>query len=234
MLRNHPMVCVLLVAIIGFVASAGNAHAQQNPPSLQSDKLPSAPSIVAEDEHDEHAAHGEHAADKTNAADEDTPSSAIIVLPPGTRPPGDMNDNPAARARIADMLQRAQQNLGLHEQARASSNQSHSTDPILNDVLDVIRQRGSVLDGSSLDETPHAEMQPHAHDAAYPQPPRMSDADRRYQVAESLLRSARLLQQLGASDPEQAQLIQSMRQRALKLMIQSAAHDPQPYGTQGH
>ncbi len=212
-LLNHPMPSTLFAALIAIFASVGVTDAQQSPPSLQPD-----------------------AASHPDANDGDTPSSAIIVLPPGTRPPADLNDNPAARARIADMLQRAQQNLGLKEQSRSPSDQQPMADPILNDVLDVIRQRGSVLDGSSLDESGHSEMQHSPDETDYPQPGRMSDIDRRYQVAESLLRSARLLQRLGASDPEQADLIRSLRQRALTLMIQSAAREKQaqPAGTPGY
>lgn len=209
-LRNRPLAMLVRSSFVGLVLATGLAQAQENVPPLSSNRVPAPPASVANEE---------------DASDADTPSSAIIVLPPGTRPPVDLNDNPAARARIAEMLQRAQQNLGLKEQGRSPSDQPQIADPILNDVLDVIRHRGSVLDGSSLDEEANADTVPNLSDRAYSPPPRGSDRDHRYQVAESLLRSARLLQQLGSTDPEQAQLIRSLRQQALTLMIQSAAQE---------
>lgn len=206
-LRIHSLASVLLAALLGILLGAMPADAQQDPPSLPVNELPTPPNATSDD---------------------NTPSSAIIVLPPGVRPAVDLNDNPAARARIADMLQRAQQNLRLNATQGSPNDQPSSSDPILSDVLDVIRRQGSVLDGSSLDEAPATDMPQDAADSGdsgdLPLDPKL-EGDRRYQVAESLLRSARLLQQLGSADPEQTQLIRAMRHRALALMIQSAASE---------
>ncbi len=120
------------------------------------------------------------------------------------------------------MLQRAQQNLGIDANAGSPSDQPHSADPILNDVLECDSTTRQCARWQFADETPASEM-PQASGELRPDPKLIEE--RRYQVAESLLRSARLLQQLGATDPEQAQLIRAMRHRALALMIQSAASE---------
>jgi hypothetical protein len=138
-------------------------------------------------------------------------------------------------------------------------------DPILDDVLQVIRNRGSVLDGSSLD--PQADLEatpqpPSPNRTVRPAPPRplpqarieefpdpqtypaeplsgyrgeprygSSDAgqprpDSRFVAAEALLRAARLLADVPATDEGTAALIGAMRERAAMLLIDQFTPDP--------
>ena len=139
-------------------------------------------------------------------------------------------------------------------------------DPILDDVLQVIRNRGSVLDGSSLDpqtdleaapqppatgrtarpapprplprarieEFPDPQTYPAEPLSGYPAAPRYgsSDAgqprpDSRFVAAEALLRAARLLADVPATDEGTAALIGAMRERAAMLLIDQFT--PNPY-----
>ena len=138
-------------------------------------------------------------------------------------------------------------------------------DPILDDVLQVIRNRGSVLDGSSLDpqtyleaapqppatgrtvrpapprplprarieEFPDPQTYPAEPLSGYPAAPRYgsSDAgqprpDSRFVAAEALLRAARLLADVPATDEGTAALIGAMRERAAMLLIDQFTPDP--------
>jgi hypothetical protein len=138
-------------------------------------------------------------------------------------------------------------------------------DPILDDVLQVIRNRGSVLDGSSLDpqtdleaapqppatgrtarpapprplprarieEFPDPQTYPAEPLSGYPAAPRYgsSDAgqprpDSRFVAAEALLRAARLLADVPATDEGTAALIGAMRERAAMLLIDQFTPNP--------
>lgn len=138
-------------------------------------------------------------------------------------------------------------------------------DPILDDVLQVIRNRGSVLDGSSLDpqadleaapqppstgratrpasprplprarieEFPDPQTYPAEPLSGYPAAPRYgsSDAgqprpDSRFVAAEALLRAARLLADVPATDEGTTALIGAMRERAAMLLIDQFTPDP--------
>ena len=98
-------------------------------------------------------------------------------------------------------------------------------DGVLEDVLNVIQRQGSVLDGSSLDEptqggnlVPEVSGQSTASDG-------QTLADRRANVAEQLLRTARMLQQISNEDSSLA-LVNSMRRKAATLLI--AGEKPTP------
>lgn len=116
-------------------------------------------------------------------------------------------------------------------------------DPILDDVLEVIRRRGSLLDGSSLD--PQAESLADELPAPPPALPplrrqpwspsdRMSEGlgrddadelpgvvnrDARFDAAEALLRAARKLATLPGGDEGAQRLIAAMRERATMLLL---------------
>ncbi len=138
-------------------------------------------------------------------------------------------------------------------------------DPILDDVLQVIRNRGSVLDGSSLD--PQADLEtvpqppapnrtvrpapqrplPRARTEEFPDPQTYpaeplpgyrgepgygsSEAgqprpDSRFVAAEALLRAARLLADVPATNEGTAALITAMRERAAMLLIDQFTPEP--------
>lgn len=85
---------------------------------------------------------------------------------------------------------------------------------LLGDVLDVIRQQGSILDGSSLDPDSEQALieQPGADRVSNP------SASATVRTAESLLKSARLLESLVGNQPEATRLVRQMRVQAATLL----------------
>lgn len=137
----------------------------------------------------------------------------------------------AVKRKIAEALSR--------ESSAATSDQS-TGDPILDDVLSVIRRQGSVLDGSSLDlrsgprQTDNPQTGgvptdvPLPNDSLSEQLPRAGrrgakspdqGPDARFVVAESLLRTARRLASLPGSDAQRQRLVAAMREQATVLML---------------
>ena len=101
-----------------------------------------------------------------------------------------------------DRIRRALQ--GEH-QANAAEDGA-AEDGVLEDVLDVIRQHGSILDGTAFDnrqEVKHTKL---------------STRSRRAAVAEQLLKSSRLLESLGNPDEDRLKLIERMRGEAVTLL----------------
>lgn len=141
----------------------------------------------------------------------------------------------AVKQKIADALARDAQ--------RADTSRS-TGDPILDDVLNVIRRQGSVLDGSSLDsqssrENASAQMDSRATDNQLPAVPinpvpafpldgqqSFSGPEAQFLVAESLLRAARELASLPGRDPQRNRLIAAMREQATVLMIDEFSQLP--------
>lgn len=152
----------------------------------------------------------------------------------------------AVRRRIEDALNQPTTDGQGRVLPRASTG-----DPILDDVLDVIRRRGSVTDGSSLDL--RNELAPLDADRRYSDTERVpsqgteswSDRrslpfrdslgesepgsfgvvspDARYDAAEALLRAARKLSTVPGGDASTARLIAAMRERAAMLMLDQFA-----------
>lgn len=122
----------------------------------------------------------------------------------------------------------------LRQQAIDPTAPPRSTgDPILDDVLDVIRRQGSLLDGSSLDPRSEApDTLPREVDPSDRVPPPPSPGlpglelpavaqhpDARFHAAESLLRAARELAALGSRDRASNELIAAMREQATMLLV---------------
>ncbi|WP_146598134.1 hypothetical protein [Novipirellula aureliae] len=136
-------------------------------------------------------------------------SGSLIADPPAPR-------KAAAEEKIRSLLENPQSD-------------SNSNDPILDDILQIIRQQGSVLDGSSLDpangaliepKSETAKKTPLAVSALSPADPSLAHAAK---TAEALLRAARLLEQ--ACNPQdtdsrdkQAELVLRMRVEASRLL----------------
>lgn len=115
-------------------------------------------------------------------------------------------------------------------------------DALLDDVLDVIRRQGSVLDGSMLDEQleedtrslldrstgPDAEAVPlpPRPDDSLPGDPTVAHPDARFHVAESLLRAARELAALPRRDASSDRLIAAMREQATVLLVDEYSQHP--------
>ena len=90
-------------------------------------------------------------------------------------------------------------------------------DPVLDDLLQLIRRRRSVLDGTALDPKYDFEASGSPSRDTQATDPNTLEDDKAF-AAESLLRSARLLSQLAAPDPSRRELITRMRQEAAKLL----------------
>ncbi|MGB7344138.1 MAG: hypothetical protein WBD20_07985 [Pirellulaceae bacterium] len=85
-------------------------------------------------------------------------------------------------------------------------------DGLLDDMLKVLKQRGSVLDGSSLDKELDISSDGSSTRKAVP------SVSQKAHAAESLLRASRLLENLGKLTDEQSELIQQMRHQSLLLL----------------
>ena len=145
---------------------------------------------------------------------------------PSNPPPLDPVDDPAARSRIADSLKPD----AAPKLNGANGNRTANTtgDPILDDVLGIIRRQGSILDGSVLDPAAADDR----YDSVLPNSRRSDGAnseslsgDSVYDVAEQLLRVARMLQRLPGRDAERDELAHAMRGQATKLMIDGISHE---------
>jgi hypothetical protein len=95
---------------------------------------------------------------------------------------------------------------------------------ILGDVLDVIRRRGSILDGSILDPK-NSDPLNLGHDGTQSGRPNVPNdsptkTHSKVNVAESLLRSARLLESLPGGNEDRDLLIKKMRCEATRLLIE--------------
>lgn len=183
---------------------------------------------------------------------EDLPVEIPADDPPALRLPEGLGPelSPTGDERVPENIRDALQ--GREEQGETG-------DAILDGVLDAIRRRGSVLDGSPLD--------PRAVDEAPPGQPelrplpreelqrreesfesdlerprgrrrpsasrspihRAVDAEARFRLAEQLLRTARLLASYGENDPARRQLVADLRDEAIRLL----AIPPRPRGDGG-
>lgn len=91
-------------------------------------------------------------------------------------------------------------------------------DPVLDDLLQLIRRRGSVLDGTVLDPSNEFDG-PGSSASGAGATDRNTIEDNKAFAAESLLRSARMLGQLGTPDDARRELMTRMRQEAAKLLV---------------
>jgi len=85
-------------------------------------------------------------------------------------------------------------------------------------VLQIIRERGSVLKGSQLD--PPSLPAPALASTSDPRPQKSA-----YGLAEQLLRVARKLEARNSADSETVQLVIAMRRQATKLLIDAFSSD---------
>lgn len=82
----------------------------------------------------------------------------------------------------------------------------HVNDPILDDVLQVINERGSILDGSSLSPKTNTESFP------------PTEAASKALTAERLLKAARLLERIEPQDHSRRALVKQMRRETVRLL----------------
>lgn len=91
------------------------------------------------------------------------------------------------------------------------------SDPLFDDLLQLIRRKGSVLDGTILDPANESKVFSTEDQSGNASQQNATD-DARAFAAESLLRSARLLSHLSAPDTDRRELISRMRLEAAKLL----------------
>jgi hypothetical protein len=106
---------------------------------------------------------------------------------------------------IADKPDSSPQNR-IRQALEGKTPDNSSGDGVLDDVIGVINQQGSILDGSSLDDRPIPDLD------------RTSSETSRAIAAEQLLKASRLLEKLGRSDKSRRVLVKQMRGEAAKLV----------------
>ncbi|PAY17297.1 hypothetical protein CKO51_21940 [Rhodopirellula sp. SM50] len=127
-----------------------------------------------------------------------------VPLPVDSQP----QDNPAAREALSRALQ------GDRDAA-----------PLLpDDLQDLLRSTGSVLDGSSLDPKFASPEMPTT--APPPTSPGTPSVRRRRRAAEMLLKSARLLDKIEPKSENQTYLVNQMHQEAVRLLQDPVLQDP--------
>jgi hypothetical protein len=159
----------------------------------------------------------------------EVPNGAVVPPPP------EEPINPSAQSRINQSLDLEAQSPDQTQSPGFQSGEARPTgDPVLDEVLNIIRQRGSVLRGSELDlqnqpmqtpriaiietEDPLEPINGMGGEFGRPSPG--------YLAAEQLLKSARNLERLNATN-ERTELIRAMRSHAAKLLIDAISQDTQ-------
>lgn len=164
----------------------------------------------------------------------EVPDGAIVPPPPAEP------INPSAQVRINQSLDRETQSsdqFPLPEPSLdATGNARPTGDPVLDEVLDIIRRRGSVLRGSQLDSPDQPLQMPRIAIFETEDPIEFGNASNNgselgrsspgYLAAEQLLRSARSLEKLNATN-ERYELIRAMRSHAAKLLIDAISQETQ-------
>lgn len=91
------------------------------------------------------------------------------------------------------------------QQVLSGQSDGETGDPVLDDILSVLNERGSILKGSVLD-TPET------------QPKQNKEKGNRYRAAELLLKASRVLEGLGDLNASQIDLIKKMRNESVQLL----------------
>ena len=156
----------------------------------------------------------------TNGFSQVVPQPLLVPQPPPVpfRLPANAptlvpKDNPTAKSMIADSLK---------QDASPAETQS-SGDPILDDVLGIIRRQGSVLDGSVLDPKADEALSDKFLPSKAAGKSESFDRDSVYHTAEQLLRVSRMLQRLRSRDRDSDELIRTMRLQAAKMLIDATS-----------
>lgn len=133
------------------------------------------------------------------------PEIDVVDIPTDSKP---SRVDPAAKKKIERAL-------------RGEDVSSAGADPVLDDVLKIIREQGSVLEGTVLESDRGAETRPAGQNLApragvsADQPHR---ARRQARVAEMLLKTSRLLERLEPAGAPRGRLITDMRAEAARLL----------------
>ena len=113
----------------------------------------------------------------------------------------------------------------IREALENPNKETHSDDPILDDVLQILKKRGSILDGSVLDPDAPVETEESLLDLRTSKGTPTVQRRAAY-AAESLLRSARLLEAFDSKDIAHQNLVRLMRREAARILTRT-------YGLEG-
>jgi hypothetical protein len=92
-------------------------------------------------------------------------------------------------------------------------------DGVLDDVLGVIKSRGSILDGSSLDpDAPLSDPPASGQQSAAAKHPSDSTDREKSRAAELLLKTARKLEEIRPGNRSRREMVKKMRSEAVKLL----------------
>ena len=120
----------------------------------------------------------------------------------------------AQEAPQSDQEEKIQQSI--RKALQGESEIASADEPLLQDVLDLIKRQGSVLDGSILNK---------ADETTTPAGP-PADHDAHYRTAEALLKAARMLRSLHSDvDSDRETLIGQMRHQAMCLLQAACGRD---------
>lgn len=123
-------------------------------------------------------------------------------------------DDAANEAEAKAQIRKALQGAGGENEQQKSVR-----DPLLDDVLQMLRRQGSLLDGTVLD--PKLNETAERAEPAGSGPSARPNRPAAFRTAETLLRSARLLEALPGQDAARQQLIQRMRGEASRCLRQA-------------
>lgn len=219
MVSSTPVLTRLLASLMiaGALSGAATGIAQEDAPRGGE---------ITEPEQDSQQA--EPAADRPLAVPSDDPPTLRIPENIGEDPPPSNGEGRVPEA--------------IRDAIRQRGDQRETGDAILDGVLDAIRRRGSVLDGSPLDPRqrdgdplPQPELRPLPREGSgngfAPPPGRRRgaatrprspiDAEGRFLLAEQLLKTARLLALRPDADPARRQLIDDLRAEAARVLAET-------------
>src|SRR6056297_1103259 len=138
-----------------------------------------------------------------------------LALPPDLPLPRIAPPSPGGKSSSQPPSRQEQQ---IRQALQGRDSQLPVADGLLEDVLRVIRNRGSVLDGSVLD-TPATDETPATHRRPSGAAEQTNQQrEKRVFTAELLLRASRHLSGLRADDAQRHALVKQMREEAKKLL----------------
>lgn len=149
-------------------------------------------------------------------------SPAPDLDPPSITPPADQALPDGGQGAAGSTPRDARTRDTIRDALRGREGGASATgDAILDDVIGIIRTQGSVLDGTILDEDVEAVLPPGAiaSGAPHPDASMVDVSEQRYRVAESLLRTARLLSGLPDADGQRQSLVRQLRMEAARCLL---------------
>lgn len=151
-----------------------------------------------------------------------TTSPAPDLDPPSITPPADQVAPDGGQGAAGSSPRDTRVRDRIRDALRGGEGGASATgDAILDDVIGIIRTQGSVLDGTTLEQDVEAVLPPGAvaPGAPHPDAATIDVSEQRYRVAESLLRTARLLSGLPDADGQRQSLVRQLRMEAARCLL---------------